>query len=246
MGFLKTLAKVGLVELDEEERVALSSDPQPMEPSIDDAELQRLLAEEAEIPDFGAEPQTAGPAPAPAPPTPSGGTASGPAENRPFEEIYAEAGVPISPFPAEKLLKLLEGLKAMDPATRKVAVLAMDAADDDWTVADAVLDAQRKAKALREAENACRASLTAVEQQVDHELAEHDRYREQATASIRQQIADLEALLEEELRKVAENKAQAQASLRAHRDAYQREVARCEAEIGRLLELTTMFASAEA
>ena len=69
-------------------------------------------------------------------------------EDRPFADIFASAQLPPSPFPAERLLRLLDGLRAMDEATRKAAVLAMDAADENWTIADPMMDAQRKIAVL--------------------------------------------------------------------------------------------------
>jgi hypothetical protein len=63
-------------------------------------------------------------------------------------DIFAAAGVPDSPYPAEKLLRLLDGLRAMDAGTRKAAVLAMDAADDNWQIGDCIADADRKISAL--------------------------------------------------------------------------------------------------
>jgi len=251
MGFLKTLAKVGLVELDEPEQVRVDAPPGP---GLDDADLQRILAEDPGPPPPATEyakPDRGTPY---APPSPSGRTVPAPpqtgaaapasfGESMSFEALYAQADVPPSAYPAEKLLKLLDGLRAMDPATRKVAVLAMDAADDDWTVADAVLDAQRKTRALRQAEQGLAAALRAAEQQVEQELAANDQYRDQATTAIRKQIADLEILLQEELQKVAEKKAQAAALLDRQRDAHAREVARYEQEIARLMELSTTFGS---
>jgi hypothetical protein len=70
-----------------------------------------------------------------------------------FADIFAAAGVPDSPYPAEKLLRLLDGLRAMDAGTRKAAVLAMDAADDNWQIGDCLRDADLKISAL-EATNA--------------------------------------------------------------------------------------------
>ena len=60
------------------------------------------------------------------------------------EAVYAQAGVPPSVYPAERLLRLVDGLSAMDPATRLMAIQAMDAADESWTMADPVADAAAK------------------------------------------------------------------------------------------------------
>ena len=60
-------------------------------------------------------------------------------EGRSFDDIFASANLPISPYPAERLLRLLDGLREMDEPTRKAAVRAMDGADDSWTMADPVI-----------------------------------------------------------------------------------------------------------
>ena len=52
------------------------------------------------------------------------------------EAVYTHAGVSPSVYPAERLLRLVDGLSAMDPATRLMAIQAMDAADESWSLAD--------------------------------------------------------------------------------------------------------------
>ena len=103
-GILKLLAKANLIELSDEEKA--------------EAGLEAL---EPPLPDEVTEP------PAPSEPSPLPDllpSGSEPPKNRPFEEIYAIAGLPAAPFSAEKLLRLLEGLRTMDAVTRKAAVLA--------------------------------------------------------------------------------------------------------------------------
>ena len=87
----------------------------------------------------------------PSEPTPSvsGTPAAGVAAGIALDSIYAAAGVPSSAYPAERVLKILDGLAAMDSATKRAAIAAMDAADDTWTVDDVIGDAARKATALR-------------------------------------------------------------------------------------------------
>jgi hypothetical protein len=225
--FLRTLAKVGLVELESGER------PQAEEGAgLDDERLARILAEEAAR---SADAPEASSLPADMP---------APTEGASFDQLYAAAQLPNSPFPAEKLLKLLDGLRAMDPATRKAAVVAMDAADDAWTIDDAVVDAERKMRALRQGVQKLEANLTAVDERTRAELASFDDYAQKAADTIRRQIADLEQLLAQELEAAAQKKAQAQADLRLARESCARERSRYEQEVARLQEISSIFAPA--
>ena len=145
-GFLNLLAKAKLIELSEDERQAASAEPLQGIPMAGTEAL-------AEAPEPPLHAQASGePAAAPAASAlPSLAEAcpdlDGDAlEGHAFEDIFAAAGVPVSPYPAEKLLRLLDGLRAMDAGTRKMAVLAMDAADDNWQISDCLSDADLKAK----------------------------------------------------------------------------------------------------
>ncbi len=185
------------------------------------------------------------PAAAP-PPSPGGGavgTPGGPAlvEGRPFESLYFDAGVPTSPYPVERLLKLLEGLHAMDPSTRATVVAALDAADDTWTIADPVLDAQRKIDALGGAKSTLAEALGSVEVQGASQAEAQERYLADATTEIRRQIAELQAMLEREIATVTAHKADIDTNVRAAREAYAREAARLDAEIGRLEVIPKTF-----
>jgi len=185
---------------------------------------------------------TANDGPPPPPPPPVDGVAATEfAGDRPLASIYAESGIPESPFPAEKMLKVLAGLRAMPTETRKAAILAMDAADDDWTIDDAILDAQRKTRALETARLNLNTSLQTAEEQAATEQAAQDEYQEQATAEIRRQIAELEVLLQEEVSKVATEKATIHANLQATRDAAAREAARFDQTILDLGEIARTF-----
>jgi hypothetical protein len=218
--FLRTLAKVGLVELDPhetpppEQTIDVTGEPEPI--ALDAAE----------------------PPPPPLPDLPAGPL---PSEGLSFEQLYQGAQVPSSPYPAEKLLKLLDGLRAMDPATRKAAVMAMDAADDAWTVDDAQLDAERKCRALRSGVERLHANLAHADELSRKELASLDDYAQKAADTIRKQITELEQLLQQELETAAQKKAQAQADLRILREQTAREQARYEHEMARLSEIATIF-----
>ena len=129
---LRGLHKLGLVELDDGERELEA----PAVPTEDVPPTSGALAAES-VPE------------APLPPPP--GTSGPIVENRLFEDFYAQASIPPSPYPAEKLIKVLDGLRAMQPEMRRTAVMAIDSADDTWAIEDAVLDALRKSKALEAA-----------------------------------------------------------------------------------------------
>lgn len=163
-------------------------------------------------------------------------------EGRAFEEIFASANLPPSPFPAERLLRLLDGLRAMDEATRKAAVMAMDGADENWTIADPVIDAQRKSAVLESYREGLTAQVASTEQTTAAKIAELTGDQGRAVAEIRKQILELEKLLEREVQKKTEQIAALDASLKATRDAVDREGRRITAEIDRLREIPAQFA----
>lgn len=214
--FLRALEKVGLVEAEQ-----TPAEPVYVEPAGD-------------VPPPEAESE------APAIAVPSGPIQ----EQRAFEAIYAEGNVATAPFSAEKLLKILEGLAALEPASRKAAVLALDASDDAWTIDDALLDAERKIKALelarRQVEEQARAALEEARTAVEAREAK----QQDAVTRIRQQIADLEGLLEREVTRATEEKAALHDGARAAKDACTRECTRLDAEAHRLRRLAEVFAPA--
>jgi uncharacterized protein YicC (UPF0701 family) len=129
----------------------------------------------------------------------------------------------------------------MDGATRKAAVLAMDAADDNWQVADCVTDAQQKIAALGGFKNLLAAQLQGSEQQAAQKMSDIRAELDTATAAIRQQIAELEQLLQRKISQSAEETTRIEASLRATRETVAREVRRMDAEIERLREIPLQF-----
>lgn len=167
-------------------------------------------------------------------------------EQRPFEQIYAEQSVPASAFPAEKLAKILDGLAALDPAARIAAVRALDAADDAWTIDDALLDAERKTRALGAARSQLEQHARAGLEQARRDVAERDQRQQEAVGRIRSQIADLESLLEREVARATEEKGALENAARATKDACLREVARLDAESERLRRLAATFGGAPA
>jgi hypothetical protein len=218
VGFLKVLQKAGLVEVDDEP--ALTAE----------AALHSNV-----MPDPVAAPR---PAPEVLP-----AVACTVEEQRSLEALYHEQAVPPSPFPAEKLLKLLDGLRAMEPAVRKAAIQAMDAADDAWTVDDAVLDAQRKIGALQQAQAYLAQQTLSAQTHAQQELAQRDQQHESASEAVKRQIAELEALREREVEKAAADRAAIQAKAKSVEEASLRETARLEAELSRLRQIIDIFAT---
>lgn len=207
------------------------------------AKLVELSAEEQQVAaQAQMEPAAEPPAmPEPAPPPQLAPSELDVEEGRSFEAIFAAAGVAPSAFPAEKLLRLLDGLRAMDGTTRKAAVLAMDAADDNWKISDCVNDAQQKIAALGGFKNYLAAQLQGSEQQAAEKMSEIRAEQDSATAAIRKQIAELEQLLERKINQSAQETTAIEAKLRATREAAAREARRMDAEIERLREIPLQF-----
>ncbi|HMW54129.1 MAG: hypothetical protein NOF05_04405 [Candidatus Accumulibacter phosphatis] len=241
-GFLNLLAKAKLIELSEDERLAASAEP-PQEALAARPEtraeapvLPRLREQASE------EPKTmpaasALPSLAEACPDLDGDALEGHA----FEDIFAAAQVPASPYPAEKLLRLLDGLRAMDAGTRKMAVLAMDAADDNWQISDCLSDADLKIAALEDHKRQLAAQLQERERQSTELVDQIRRVLDEGTAAIRKQITELEQLLEREVTRAAQETTSVEAGLRVARESAARETRRVDAEIDRLREIPTIF-----
>lgn len=174
-----------------------------------------------------------------APTAQSAPAAAGSALN--LDEIYAQAGITPAIYPAERLLRLVDGLAAMDPGTRLMAIQAMDAADESWTIADPLQDAHAKLLALAAYGERLKADL---EQVAIHTQAELDRVatrQEQVVGEIRKQISELEALVAREMSRSAQETAEHQASLQAARDNTSSALAEMAQASARLQSLATQF-----
>jgi len=135
-----------------------------------------------------------------------------------LDEIYAKAGVPASQYPAERLLRLIEGLSAMDPTTRMVAIRAMDTADESWTIEDPLADAQAKAEALSMQAELLQLNLQALERDTQARTEAVAARREKVVGDIRQQMSELDALMSREIDRAAKEVAGQEAQLKAARD----------------------------
>lgn len=135
-----------------------------------------------------------------------------------LDDIYAQAGVPASLYPAERLLRLIEGLSAMDPGTRLMAIKAMDAADESWTIADPLTDAQAKAQALAMHAELLQLNLQALERDTLARIEATTAKRDKVVGDIRQQMSELDALMNREVARAAQDIAGQEAQLQAARE----------------------------
>ncbi|MBH2009264.1 MAG: hypothetical protein I8H71_06155 [Xanthomonadaceae bacterium] len=216
-GILSFLEKAGLVKTD-------APAAQPV-PPVDES-----------TPDAGPEPQSPGPAPAPATPL-----AQGDGTPLRLDDIYASEGVAASAYPAERLLRLLDGLSAMDEATRQMAIRAMDAADESWTIDDPLADAAAKVKALAAHAGRLQANLAQLERETQAQLNAVNLRQEQAVGNIRKQITELEALASRELARAAQETATHEASLKAASEQTAQELGQVMQASQRLQSLALQF-----
>lgn len=141
-----------------------------------------------------------------------------------LDQVYENAGVPASPYPAERLLRLLDGLKAMDDGLRRQTIEAIDAADDTWTIQDPISDATHKVRAMSEHAAALRAGVSASQSETEAQLGVIRARQEEALKTIRQQISDLEALMAREIARGAQECAALEADHQARRHAAERDL----------------------
>lgn len=165
----------------------------------------------------------------------------GQAEPLKLNEIYANAGIGDSVYPAERLLRLVEGLNAMDEATRLMAIKAMDAADESWTIDDPLADAAAKVKALAAHGEHIQLNTQALESESQARLDAVAARREQVVGDIRKQITELEALVSRELTRAAQETATQEARLKAAQGQTARELDEIARTSQRLQGLSMQF-----
>lgn len=159
-------------------------------------------------------------------------------------QIYASAGVAAASYPAERLLRLLDGLKAMDEGTRRQAIAAMDAADDTWTIADPLHDASLKIAAIEAHAATLRAGVTQAEHETQLTLAAVQQRQDTSVAEIKHQITELEGLLARELARGAQESSALAAALQSRREAVLRELEGLMRTVGEFRALISQFKSA--
>lgn len=158
-----------------------------------------------------------------------------------FESIYAQEGISASVYPAERLLRLIDGLSAMDEATRSMAITAMDAADESWTIDDPLADAAAKLQALAKHAERLQLNLQKSEQDTRSRLDAVAARQEKVLADIHKQMAELEALAAREQARAAQESAEQEAGLKAVRDQAAQELAQIAQASQRLQGLAIQF-----
>jgi hypothetical protein len=161
-------------------------------------------------------------------------------------QIYDSAGVVQASYPAERLLRLLDGLKAMEEGTRRQAIAAMDAADDTWTIADPLHDASVKIAAIEAHAATLRAGVTQAEQDTQLALGAAQQRQDTSVAEIKRQITELEGLLARELARGAQESAALTAALQSKKEAALRELESLMRMVGEFRALVSQFKSAGA
>lgn len=158
-----------------------------------------------------------------------------------FADIYARQGVAVAPFPVERLMKLVEGLRTLDPTTRRAAITAMDVADETWSMDHVLADADAKVLALRGHQQALKAIAENIAQSNRERIATLETDRDGAVAALREQIAALEAQIQEAVGSTAAEVAKLQSQSESAKAALQRETLRIDATILNLEELVGQF-----
>ncbi len=161
-----------------------------------------------------------------------------------LDTIYAKAGVVASAYPAERLLRLLDGLSAMDDATRLMAIRAMDAADESWTIDDPLADAAAKVTALAQRAEQLQLHQQQLERDTQSRLSEVSVRQEKVVGDIRKQIAELDALANREIARSAQENAAQEASLQVATERTTQELAELAQVSQRLQGLAAQFGGA--
>lgn len=220
-----------------------------MKGMLDFLEKAGLVRQDAPPPpDIAPGASSAGPAPEPDPAAPVASTpasaSAGADAALNLDSIYSHAGIAPSLYPAERLLRLLDGLSAMDEATRLMAIRAMDAADESWSIEDPLADAAAKVQALAAHAEQLRLALQAQARESESRLAAIAARQAQVVGDIRKQITELEALAARELTRAAQETATQEARMQAAQDQTAQALAAIARTSERLQGLATQFSPA--
>ncbi len=158
-----------------------------------------------------------------------------------FVDIYARQSVAEASFPVERLLKLVEGLRALDPTTRRAAIMAMDVADETWSMEQVLADADAKMAALRSHQRQMQGAADGVVQANRERVAALESSRDARLAELRQQISALEAQIQDAIGSTAADVAKLQSESESNKAALLRETQRIDAHILNLQELAAQF-----
>ena len=158
-----------------------------------------------------------------------------------FAEIYARQSVADAQFPVERLLKLIEGLRTLDPATRRAAINAMDIADETWSMAQVLADADAKVAALRGHQRQMQAAADAVVQTNRERVVALESSRDVRLTELRQQMSALEAQIQDAVGTTAADVAKLQSESESNKAALLRETQRIDAHVLNVAELVAQF-----
>lgn len=198
-----------------------------------DAIIRRAAQAEAAI--------STAPPPLPGDAAPAAPAVAGIEEGLSFADIYARQGLTEAQFPVERLLKLVDGLRALDPATRRAAITAMDVADETWSMEQVLADADAKVAALRGHQRQMQGAADAVVQSNRERIGALENSRDGRVAELRQQIAALEAQIQDAIGTTAADVARLQSESESNKAALLRETQRIDAHILNLDELVAQF-----
>jgi hypothetical protein len=142
-----------------------------------------------------------------------------------LSQVYSAAGIQPCAYPAERLLRLIDGLKAMDDATRRQTIQAIDAADDSWSIDDPKRDAAAKVAAIERHAASIRAGVAQDHRDTEEQVKAIAQRQEGTVAEIRRQVAELEGLLAREVARGTQETTALEAALQSRRDGANRELA---------------------
>lgn len=158
-----------------------------------------------------------------------------------LEQVFAAAGVPPCAYPAERLMRLIDGLKAMDEPMRRLTIQAIDAADDSWSIEDPMRDAAAKVASIARHAASIRAGVAQAERETQGRLSEVAKRQEASVAEVRRQIADLDGLLAREIARGAQETAALEAAFQSQRESANRELASLSRAAAALTGLIAQF-----
>lgn len=165
------------------------------------------------------------------------------AEGVSIELIYQEASVPACNYTVERLGKLIDGLKQLDSVTQRAAILAMDSADDTWSIEDILQDAGKKVAALRAYSSQATSKVARIRENIEKDVQRLALEKDQSIASIQAQISELQQLLESTVSQHAAEAAKLNAQGLSAQQAVDREQQRISAQIEKMNTLILPFTS---
>ena len=227
-------------------RLIESADAPPPAPA-DDGDIDAIIRRAAAAESRGTRASAPPPVPAQAQ-TPAGEASpaaaealAGVEEGLAFPDIYARQGLAEAAFPVERLQKLVDGLRTLDPTTRRAAITAMDVADETWSMDQVLADADAKIDALRGHQRHLQAGADALVQHNRERIAELESSRDTRVAELRRQIAALEAQVQDAIGAAAADVARLQSESESNKAALQRETQRLDTQVAGLQDLVAQF-----